>query len=80
MFENEDLCLGNSIVSREFHRNKSASNCHTNYKHDVSTKSYKKSTLCGEIQRVNNCTSLEPNLKKPSSTKIQKNSPRSFVQ
>ena len=37
---NEDLCL-------EFYRKSSASNCLTNFKHEVSPKSYKISTLCG---------------------------------
>ena len=47
------VCLENEDLSLEFYRKSSASNCLTNYKHAVSPKSYKISTLCGEIHRVN---------------------------
>ena len=75
--ENEDLHL-------EFYRKPSASNCLTNYKNAVSPKSYKISTLCGEIHRVNNCTSSTTKLKKAleqlESIFVDNQYPRKLVQ
>ena len=75
--ENEDLHL-------EFYRKSSASNCLTNYKNAVSPKSYKISTLCGEIHRVNNCTSSPTKLKKAfkqlESIFVENEYPRKLIQ
>ena len=74
--ENEDLCL-------EFYRKASASNCLTNYKTAVSPKSYKISTLCGEIHRVNNCTSsklkLDKAFKQLESIFVENEFPRKLI-
>ena len=61
-FLDTTVCLENENLSLEFYRKESASNCLTNNKHAVSPKSYKISTLCGEIHRVNNCTSSDTQL------------------
>ena len=58
-FLDTTVCLRNEDLSLEFYRKTSASNCLTNFKHEVSPKSYKISTLCGEIYRINNCTSSD---------------------
>ena len=58
------VCLFDEDLSLEFYRKSSASNCLTNFKHEVSPKSYKISTLCGEIHRVHNCTSSDQTRRK----------------
>ena len=63
-FLDTTVCLENEDLSLEFYRKASASNCLTINKTAVSPKSYKISTLCGEIHRVNNCTSSKRKLEK----------------
>ena len=75
-FINEDLCL-------EQYRKPSASNCLINFKHAVSPKSYKISTLCGEIHRANNCTTTPETkakaFKKLESIFVENQYPRKMV-
>ena len=77
------ISLKNEDLHLEFYRKSSASNCLTNFKKAVSPKSYKISTLCGEIHRVNNCTSsntkLEKAFKQLESIVLENEYPRKLV-
>ena len=51
----------NQLNLRHF-RKPNSSDCMVNFKHGVSPKSYKFSTLIGEVYRANNCTTTKENL------------------